>query len=75
MKPPNSQLPANDNAPVAPALASGRRTASTASTAIDIQTRHNILGFFTLLDHWNQAANDNDPKPDAGGEEHNSNER
>jgi len=75
VKSPTSQLRANDNAPAAPALASGRGTASTASTAIDIQTRHNILGFFTLLDHWNQAANDNHPKPDTSGEEHNSNER
>jgi len=69
-----SVMAANDNQP--DSTTSSKRQPTAARLRADpLNSGKNILGFFELLDQWNEAANDNDPKPDAGGEEQNSNER
>jgi len=69
-----STIAANDNQPNS--TTSPKRQPTAARLREDqLNSGKNILGFFELLDQWSEAANDNDPKPDTGGEDHNSNER
>jgi|JI10StandDraft_1071094.scaffolds.fasta_scaffold520906_3 hypothetical protein len=69
-----SVVAANDNQPESTTSSECQPTAARLH-AEPLTSGKNILGFFELLDQWSEAANDNDPKPDAGSKEDNTRER